>query len=146
MLNRIHHLGYAVEDVEAASRFYRENFGAIPGEPEVVEEQGIIATMFRVGESRVELVQPTRPDSPVGKFLATRGEGFHHVAYQVDDLEAMLTHLQSNGVELVDERPRIGAGGTRMAFVHPKGTFGVLTELVESPEDVIHKRGVGHGR
>ena len=135
MLNRIHHLGYAVEDVEAASLFYKRNFGALPGEPEVVEEQGIVATMFRVGESRVELVQPTCPDSPVGKFLARRGEGFHHVAYQVDDLEAVLAHLQSNGVELVDVRPRIGAGGTRMAFVHPKDTFGVLTELVELPHE-----------
>ena len=139
MLNRIHHLGYAVEDVGAASRSYEENFGAEPTEPEVVEEQGIVATMFRVGESLVELVQPTRPDSPVGKFLAKRGEGFHHVAYQVDDLEAVLRHLQSNGVELIDERPRIGAGGTRMAFVHPKGTFGVLTELVELPDEAIYR-------
>ncbi len=135
MLNRIHHLGYAVEDVEAASLFYKKNFGVLPGEPEFVEEQGIVATMFRVGESRVELVQPTCPDSPVGKFLARRGEGFHHVAYQVDDLEAVLARLQSNGVELVDEKPRIGAGGTRMAFVHPKDTFGVLTELVELPHE-----------
>ena len=86
MLNRIYHLGYAVEDIEAASEFYRENFGAMPGEPEEVEEQGIIATMFRVGEARIELVQPTRPDSPVGEFLAKRGEGFHHVAFEVDDL------------------------------------------------------------
>ncbi len=135
MLNRIHHLGYAVEDVEAASLFYKKNFGVLPGEPEFVEEQGIVATMFRVGESRVELVQPTCADSPVGKFLARRGEGFHHVAYQVDDLEAVLARLQSNGVELVDEKPRIGAGGTRMAFVHPKDTFGVLTELVELPHE-----------
>jgi methylmalonyl-CoA/ethylmalonyl-CoA epimerase len=135
VLNRIHHLGYAVEDVEAASLFYKKNFGVLPGEPEFVEEQGIVATMFRVGESRVELVQPTCPDSPVGKFLARRGEGFHHVAYQVDDLEAVLARLQSNGVELVDEKPRIGAGGTRMAFVHPKDTFGVLTELVELPHE-----------
>ncbi len=145
MLNRIHHLGYAVEDLEAASLFYKENFGALPGEPEAVEEQGIVVTMFRVGESRIELVQPTRLDSPVGKFLARRGEGFHHVAYQVDDLEAVLTHLRSNGVELVDEKPRMGAGGTRMAFVHPKDTFGVLTELVELPHEA-DKRGVGHGR
>ena len=139
MLNRIHHLGYAVEDVEAASRFYKENFGALPGEPEVVEEQGIVATMFPVGEALVELVQPTRPDSPVGKFLARRGEGFHHVAYQVEDLEVVLTHLQSNGVELIDERPRIGAGGTRVAFVHPRDTFGVLTELVELPDEGIYR-------
>ncbi len=133
MLNRIYHLGYAVEDIEAASHFYRENFGAKPTGPEAVEEQGIIATMFRVGESMIELVQPTRPDSPVGRFLERRGEGEHHVAYQVDDLEDALRELKSNGVELVDEEPRVGAGETRVAFVHPKSAFGVLTELVELP-------------
>ena len=127
MLNKIYHLGYAVEDIEAASRFYRDNFGAEPGEPEAVEDQGIIATMFRVGESTIELVQPTSPDSPVGKFLARRGEGFHHVAFQVEDLQASIKELKENGVELIDEEPRIGAGGTRMAFVHPKSAFGVLT-------------------
>ncbi len=136
MLNRIYHLGYAVEDIEVASRFYRENFGAEPTGPEVVEEQGIVAAMFRVGESVVELVQPTGPDTPVGRFLARRGEGFHHVAYQVDNLETALRRLRKNGVEIVDEEPRIGARGTRMAFVHPKSTFGVLTELVE-----LSKRG-----
>jgi methylmalonyl-CoA/ethylmalonyl-CoA epimerase len=133
MLNRIYHLGYAVEDIEAAARFYSENFGAEPTEPEVVEEQGIVATMFRVGESMIELVQPTRPDSPVGRFLERRGEGVHHVAYEVEDLEAALRELKRNGVELVDEEPRAGAGGTRVAFVHPKSAFGVLTELVELP-------------
>ncbi len=133
MLDRIYHLGYAVHDLGAAARFYEENFGVQPSEPEVVEEQGIVATMFRVGESQIELVQPTRPDSPVGKFLEKRGEGFHHVAFQVEDLEAALAELKSNGVDLIDETPRIGAGGTRMAFVHPKGAFGVLTELVELP-------------
>jgi methylmalonyl-CoA/ethylmalonyl-CoA epimerase len=134
MLSKIYHLGYAVEDIEAASRFYRDNFGAEPGEPEVVEEQVIIATMFRVGESTIELVQPTSPDSPVGKFLAKRGEGFHHVAFQVEDLRGALAELKENGVELIDEEPRWGAGGTRMAFVHPKSAFGVLTELVELPD------------
>jgi methylmalonyl-CoA/ethylmalonyl-CoA epimerase len=134
MLNRIYHLGYAVEDIEAASRFYRKNFGVEPTEPELVEEQGIIATMFRVGESMVELVQPTAPDTPVGRFLAKRGEGFHHVAYRVDDLGAALRELRKNGVEVIDEEPRVGVGGTRMAFVHPKSTFGVLTELVELPK------------
>lgn len=134
MLKKIYHLGYAVEDIEAASRFYVDNFGAEPTEPETVEEQGIVATMFRVGESMVELVQPTRPDSPVGKFLAKRGEGLHHVAYEVDDLEAALGRLEKSGVELIDEEPRIGVGGSRMAFVHPKSAFGVLTELVELPE------------
>ena len=134
MLNKIYHLGYAVEDIEAASRFYRENFGAEPTESEVVGEQGIIAAMFRVGESMVELVQPTGPDTPVGRFLARRGEGFHHVAYEVDDLEAALRELKQNGVEIIDEEPRVGAGDTRMAFVHPRSTFGVLTELVELPK------------
>jgi methylmalonyl-CoA/ethylmalonyl-CoA epimerase len=133
LLKKIYHLGYAVEDIEAASRFYEEHFGAQVGEPEEVAEQGIVATMFDVGESKIELVQPTRPDSPVGKFLAKKGEGFHHVAFQVDDLEAALKELKENGVELIDEEPRVGAGETRMAFVHPKGAHGVLTELVELP-------------
>ena len=133
MLNRIYHLGYAVEDIEAASEFYRENFGAAPGEPEEVEEQGIVATMFRVGESQIELVQPTRPDSPVGRFLQKRGEGIHHVAFEVGDLEEALAELKRNGVELIDEEPRRGAGGMKIAFVHPQGAFGVLTELVELP-------------
>ena len=133
MLDKIHHLGYAVESVEAASRFYKESFGAEITEPETVEEQGIVATMFGVGDSMVELMQPTHPDSPVGRFLARRGEGFHHVAFQVEDLEAALAQLQKTGVELVDEEPKLGAGGNRTAFVHPKGAFGVLTELVELP-------------
>jgi len=135
LLKKIYHLGYAVEDIAAAARFYEEYFGAQVGEPEEVEEQGIVATMFEVGESMVELVQPTRPDSPVGKFLQKRGEGFHHVAFQVEDLKASLKVLKENGVELIDEEPRIGVGGTRMAFVHPKDAHGVLTELVELPAD-----------
>ncbi len=134
MLEKIYHLGYAVEDIEAAARFYEEHFGVRVGEPEEIEEQGIVATMFEVGESMIELVQPTRPDSPVGKFLEKRGEGFHHVAFQVDDLEAALKGLKENGVELIDEKPRVGAGGARMAFLHPKGAHGVLTELVELPD------------
>ena len=134
MLEKIYHLGYAVENIEAAAWFYEEHFGARVGEPEEVEEQGVVTTMFEVGESMIELVQPTRPDSPVGKFLEKRGEGFHHVAFQVDNLESALRELKENGVELIDEEPRIGAGGTRMAFLHPRGAHGVLTELVELPE------------
>lgn len=134
MLKRIYHLGYAVEDLEVAARFYRENLGVEIEEPEEVEEQGIRAAMFRVGDSAVELVEPTRPDSPVGKFLRKRGEGFHHVAFEVEDLEAALAELKERGVELIDERPRVGVGGSKMAFIHPKGAHGVLTELVELPE------------
>jgi methylmalonyl-CoA/ethylmalonyl-CoA epimerase len=135
LLKKIYHLGYAVEDIEAAARFYEEHFGVNVGEPEEVEEQGIVATMFEVGETKIELLQPTRPDSPVGRFLDRRGEGFHHVAYEVDDLVGTLKELKESGVELIDEEPRVGVGGTRMAFVHPKGALGVLTELVELPED-----------
>ena len=135
MLKKIYHLGYAVEDLTTAARFYKQHFGVTLGEPEEVEEQGIIATMFEVGESKIELVQPTRPDSPVGKFLAERGEGFHHVAFQVEDLEATLKELKENGVELIDDVPRVGAEGVRVAFLHPKGAHGVLTELVELPND-----------
>jgi catechol 2,3-dioxygenase-like lactoylglutathione lyase family enzyme len=111
LLKKIYHLGYAVEDLDAAARFYREYFGAVTGEPEEVEEQGVIATMFDVGESKIELVQPTRPDSPT-----------------------ILKGLKENGVELIDDVPRIGAGGARVAFLHPKGILGVLTELVELPK------------
>ena len=135
MLKKIYHLGYAVHDITAATRFYEEHFGARVGEPEEVEEQGIVAAMFAVGESKIELLKPTRPDSPVGKFLEKRGEGFHHVAFQVDDLEAALRKLKERGVDLIDEEPRVGAGGTRMAFVHPRDAHGVLTELVELPKD-----------
>jgi methylmalonyl-CoA epimerase len=135
LLKKIYHLGYAVHDITAATRFYEEHFGARVGEPEEVEEQGIVAAMFAVGESEIELLKPTRPDSPVGKFLEKRGEGFHHVAFQVDDLEAALKELKESGVDLIDEEPRVGAGGTRMAFVHPRDAHGVLTELVELPKD-----------
>ena len=135
MLKKIYHLGYAVEDITAAARFYEEHFGARVGEPEEIEEEGIVATMFDVGESRIELLEPTRRDSPVGKFLEKRGEGFHHVAFQVEDLEGTLKELRAGGVELIDEEPRVGAGGTRMAFLHPKDAHGVLTELVELPKD-----------
>jgi methylmalonyl-CoA/ethylmalonyl-CoA epimerase len=134
MLEKIHHLGYAVESIEAASRFYEANFDVEPSSPETVEGQGIVATMFLVGESAVELMEPTRPDSPVGKFLARRGEGFHHVAFEVEDLETAMARLKSSGAQLVDEVPKVGVGGMRTAFVHPKGAFGVLTELVELPD------------
>jgi methylmalonyl-CoA/ethylmalonyl-CoA epimerase len=134
LLQKIHHLGYAVEDLEAASRLYRERFGARLEEPEMVADQGVRTAMFRVGESRIELLEPTGPDTPVGKFLAKRGEGLHHVAFQVEDIEATLGELGRDGVELIDEKPRVGAGETRMAFVHPRSVHGVLTELVE-PQD-----------
>jgi methylmalonyl-CoA/ethylmalonyl-CoA epimerase len=134
MLKRIHHLGYAVQSIEVASRFYEANFDVELSGPETVEGQGIVAIMFRVGESAVELMEPTRPDSPVGEFLARRGEGLHHVAFEVENLETAIARLRSSGARLVDEEPKVGLGGTWTAFIHPKGAFGVLTELVELPD------------
>lgn len=133
MLRRIYHLGYAVRSLEDAADFYREHFGVEVSEPEEIPEQGIRTVMFDVGESRIELLEPTSPESPVGKFLDKSGEGFHHVAFEVEDLASSLRELARDGVDLIDEEPRIGAGGTRMAFIHPKGAFGVLTELCEHP-------------
>ncbi|MEW6638628.1 MAG: methylmalonyl-CoA epimerase [Actinomycetota bacterium] len=134
MLRDIHHLGHAVGDIEATVRFYEENLGAVAGEPEEVPHQGVRVVMLRVGDSRVELLRPTSPDSPVGKFLAKRGEGFHHVAFRVRDIEKALANLESGGVELIDEEPRAGAGDTKTAFVlHPKDARGALVELVEDP-------------
>ena len=138
MLKRVHHLGYAVQDLESATRFYEDNFGARIADREIVDEQGVETAMVQVGDSRIELLQPTRPDSPVGKFLEKRGEGFHHTAFEVDDIEAVLRGL-ADRVELIDAKPRNGAGGTRTAFIHPKAVFGVLTELVELP----HEAGAG---
>ena len=119
MLRRIYHLGYAVYRLEEAAGFYRGHFCVEPGEIEEVPEQGIRTVMFDVGESRIELLEPTSSDSPVGKFLAKNGEGFHHVAFEVEDLAAALEDLARDGVDLIDEEPRIGAGGTRMAFIPP---------------------------
>lgn len=132
-LRKIHHLGYAVQSLEEAAGFYQEHFGVEPGDPEEVPEQGIRTVMFDVGESRIELLEPTSPDSPVGKFLTKNGEGFHHVAFEVETLLKTLGELARDGVDLIDEEPRVGAGGVRMAFIHPRGAFGVLTELCEHP-------------
>ncbi|WP_047865636.1 methylmalonyl-CoA epimerase [Rubrobacter aplysinae] len=132
-MQKIHHLGYAVRSLEDAADFYQEHFGAKASEPEEVSDQGIRTVMFGVGESRIELLEPTGPDTPVGKFLDKNGEGFHHVAFEVEDLSRVLEDLTLEGVDLIDEEPRIGAGGVRMAFIHPRGAFGVLTELCEHP-------------
>lgn len=132
-LRRISHLGYAVRSLEEAASFYREHFGVRVSGPEEVPDQGVRTIMFGVGESRIELLEPTTPDSPVGKFLDKNGEGFHHVAFEVEGLEKALAGLARDGVDLIDEEPRVGAGGARVAFIHPKGALGVLTELCERP-------------
>jgi methylmalonyl-CoA/ethylmalonyl-CoA epimerase len=131
MTNKINHIGVAVRSIDAAAPFYRDVLGMTFEGTEVVAEQKVKVAFFSVGESRIELLEPTADDSPVAKFLEKNGEGTHHVAYEVDDLVATLAQLKAAGVRLIDEVPRCGAHGTRIAFLHPKASGGVLTELCQ---------------
>jgi methylmalonyl-CoA/ethylmalonyl-CoA epimerase len=126
----IHHLGVAVEDLDAAVATYERLFGAELEHRETVEEQGVEAALLRVGSDRVELLASLGEDTPVGKFLATRGPGMHHVAYEVDDVGRAIDELAAEGAELIDERPRRGLFGLEVAFVHPDSVHGVLAEVV----------------
>ena len=126
----IHHLGVAVEDLDEALATYERLFGAELEHRELVPEQGVEAAAVRVGESRVELLASLGTDTPVGKFLANRGPGMHHVAYEVDDLRETLAHLAESGAELIDDEPRQGLFGLEVAFVHPHAVHGVLSEVV----------------
>jgi methylmalonyl-CoA/ethylmalonyl-CoA epimerase len=128
----IHHLGVAVDDLDEALSTYQRLLGARLEHRETVEEQGVEAASVRVGESRVELLAALGDETPVGKFLAKRGPGMHHVAYEVDDLPASLEELAGQGAELIDDRPRRGLFGLEVAFVHPDSLHGVLAELVSS--------------
>ena len=126
----IHHVGIAVDDLDAAVARYTALFGGTVEHRERVEDQGVEAASVHVGGSRVELLAPTGPDTPVGRFLAKRGPGLHHVAFEVDDVAAELERLKTEGVELIDEAPRRGMFGLQVAFVHPDATGGVLAEFV----------------
>jgi methylmalonyl-CoA/ethylmalonyl-CoA epimerase len=126
----IHHLGVAVEDLDEAVTTYERLFGARVEHRDTVPEQGVEAASLRVGESRVELLASLGAETPVGKFLAKRGPGMHHVAYEVDDLSVSLAELERAGAELIDSQPREGLFGLQVAFVHPDSTHGVLAELV----------------
>jgi methylmalonyl-CoA epimerase len=128
----IHHLGVAVEDLDEAVDTYRRLFGAEVEHRDTVAEQGVEAASVRVGESRVELLASLGDETPVGKFLASRGPGMHHVAYEVSDLQRELEGLAEQGVELIDEKPHRGLFGLEVAFVHPDSVHGVLAELVAS--------------
>src|ERR687885_143370 len=128
----IHHLGVAVDDLDRALDTYRRLFGAELEHRETVPEQGVEAAALRVGEGRVELLASLGEETPVGKFLAKRGPGMHHVAYEVADVQAALDELTQAGAELVDERPREGLFGLEVAFVHPDSVHGVLAEVVSS--------------
>lgn len=126
---RIAHIGVAVPNLEDALAFYRDVLGLAPHPPEVADGADIVSLSF--GESEVELLAPRHPDGPIAKFLAKRGPGIHHICYRVADLDAALAACRAAGYRLVDEVPRRGAGGRRIAFVHPKATAGILLELTE---------------
>ena len=127
---RIEHVGIVVRDLDAALQTYRLLLDREP-KVEEVPGQGMLAAVFEFDQSRLELMQPTTPDSPVGRFLAKRGEGLHHVAIEVEDVEIALARAKKMGLLLVDETPQRGSGGSRIAFVHPKGINGVLLELTQ---------------
>jgi methylmalonyl-CoA epimerase len=131
VFGRIDHIGVAVEDLDAAVSLYRDSLGMREQHRETVEEQGVDAALLDVGDGHVELLAPLGPETPVGKYLAKRGPGLHHVAYAVADIESELARLRDAGLRLIDETPRVGIRDSRVAFVHPSATGGVLTEIVQ---------------
>jgi methylmalonyl-CoA/ethylmalonyl-CoA epimerase len=132
VFGRIDHIGVAVEDLDAAMELYRDRLEMREEHRETVEGFGVEAVLLEVGDGHVELLRPLSADSPVGRFLERSGPGIHHVAYGTDDIDAALESMQAAGVRMIDEAPRVGIRGSRVAFLHPKATAGVLTELVEA--------------
>jgi methylmalonyl-CoA/ethylmalonyl-CoA epimerase len=135
MFARVDHIGVAVEDLDAAIALHEDAYGMVVAHREVVGEQGVEAVLLDVGENHVELLAPLSEETPVGRFLASRGPGLHHVAYQVADVQATLSALRDRGLQLIDEQPRAGIRGSRVAFLHPVSSGGVLTEIVQPSEE-----------
>jgi methylmalonyl-CoA/ethylmalonyl-CoA epimerase len=131
VFGRIDHIGVAVEDVDAAIALYRGSFGMELAHRETVASQGVEAVLLDVGDGHVELLAPLGPETPVGKFMAKNGPGLHHVAYAVENIDATLERLAATGLRLIDSEPRVGIRDSRVAFLHPRSTGGVLTEIVE---------------
>jgi methylmalonyl-CoA/ethylmalonyl-CoA epimerase len=131
LLTEIDHVAIAVNDLEAAIGYYRDTFGAEVAHREVVESDGVEEALLKVADSYIQLLTPTRDDSPVAKYLQKRGEGLHHVGYRVDDCAVALESVKANGGRVIDEAPRPGSRGTTVAFVHPKAAHGTLIELVQ---------------
>jgi methylmalonyl-CoA/ethylmalonyl-CoA epimerase len=142
VFRRIDHIGVAVEEIDGALALWRERFEMDVAHREVVEQQGVEAVLLDVGENHVELLAPLGPDTPVGKFLSKRGPGLHHVAYQVQDIESVLAALREAGLRLIDDQPRVGIRDSRVAFLHPASTGGVLTEIVQPA--LVPASGKGH--
>ena len=133
-VNYIDHVGVAVKDIDAAMAFFKKVFDVPDADITLMEDQGVRATLIEVGQTRLELLEPTSPETGVGKFIERRGEGLHHLAFNVTDISGKLQTLKTLGVDLIDQSPREGLSGT-IAFVHPRSVFGILTELVESNPD-----------
>jgi methylmalonyl-CoA/ethylmalonyl-CoA epimerase len=131
LLTEIDHVAIAVSDLEAAIAYYHDTFGAEVAHREMVDSDGVEEALLRVADSYIQLLTPTRDDSPVARYLRNRGEGLHHVGYRVDDCAAALEAVKAQGGRVIDEAPRPGSRGTTVAFVHPKGAFGTLIELVQ---------------
>lgn len=131
MLTKINHIGIAVNSLEESLPFYRDSLGMSFAGIEVVAEQKVRVAMLGVGESKIELLEPTADDSPVAKFIEKNGTGIHHIAYEVADIDAAIATLTEEGVRMIDQKPRCGAHDTRIAFLHPKSSGGVLTELCQ---------------
>lgn len=129
MLKKIDHLGIAVRSIAEARKFYEQALGMVCEGEEVVESQGVRTAFFAIGETHIELLEPTSAESPIAKFLEKKGEGVHHVAYLTDDINVQLDRARAGGCRLIHENPVPGAGGKQVAFLHPKSSFGVLTEL-----------------
>ena len=134
MLGRIDHIGVATDDLDGAIALYEDTLGMPVAHRETVESQGVEAVLLDVGDGHVELLRPLGPDTPIGKYLERKGPGLHHVAYAVDDIDGALSSLKEAGIELIDSEPRTGIRNSRVAFVHPRSTGGVLTELVQPVE------------
>ena len=135
MFGRIDHIGVAVEDLDEAISLYREKLGMPEQHRETVEEFEVEAVLLQIGDGHVELLSPLTPESAVGRFLERNGPGVHHVAYRTDDIDSALASVRDAGLDLIDERPRAGIRRSRVAFLHPGSTGGVLTEIVEPAED-----------
>jgi methylmalonyl-CoA/ethylmalonyl-CoA epimerase len=133
--SHIEHIGIAVKNLEASIKYYEEIFGLKCYAVEEVKDQKVRTAFFEVGQTKIELLESTEPDGPIGKFIDKRGEGFHHLAFAVNDVEEGLKEIENKGIELIDKHPRKGAEDLNIAFLHPKSTHGVLTELCEKIEN-----------
>lgn len=145
-LDRLDHVGIAVDDEDRARTVLEDVFGCPAPTEEIVEEQGVRTLIYRLGDAKIELLVPTSEDSPIARHLDKRGEGLHHVAFEVDDVEGAIEHVQASELELVDEDPRDGVEDSEIAFLHPKGTFGTLMELVSFPNRRPSQHGDGQAQ